>query len=59
MNIEDNGVGFDVKNEYEGNGLRNMQNRMHSINGSINIECVPGSGTKIKIQVPLESILKT
>jgi signal transduction histidine kinase len=58
IEIEDNGIGLKEENDHEGNGLKNMRNRIQSIQGSLTIRSAPGNGTKIKIEVPLENILK-
>ncbi len=53
--IEDNGVG--LKNGYEkaGNGVEIIQERMEEIKGKITWESAPGKGTKVKLEIPLES----
>ncbi len=56
--IEDNGEGFDARKESNGNGLKNMMNRMKIINGEIKIASLPGKGSRIEMQVPLKSIEK-
>ena len=57
--ILDNGVGFDVKalrtkGERRGLGLTAMQERMNAVGASVQIESVPGRGTKLQITLPLE-----
>jgi PAS domain S-box-containing protein len=50
----DNGQGFDVENvitEHKGIGLLNMQSRLKSINGLMNIVSSPNNGTSIKFQI--------
>lgn len=47
--IEDNGVGFDVKKEYKGQGIREIQNYIKNVNGKFEIETSPNSGTIINI----------
>ena len=37
IQVEDNGVGFDVNKTYSGNGLKNLRSRAKSINGEISI----------------------
>lgn len=54
IEIRDNGKGFDVDDTREfGNGLKNMQQRMESVNGSYSIASQPGKGTPTQIQLPL------
>ncbi|WP_264544139.1 MULTISPECIES: sensor histidine kinase [Flavobacterium] len=52
IEIKDDGQGFDVKKSKEGIGLKNMNARIASINGTINFESEKGKGTKIKINIP-------
>ncbi len=61
--VTDDGAGFDPEfrsvpadgnGKRSGNGLRNMQNRMHSIGGRLEITSKPGSGTTICFIAPLE-----
>jgi signal transduction histidine kinase len=55
LEISDQGVGFDaasVKNR-EGLGLVSMQERIHLINGTINIESKPNAGTRVRAHVPV------
>ncbi|QWX84872.1 hypothetical protein H0I23_04305 [Cellulophaga sp. HaHaR_3_176] len=40
----DNGIGFNVKDNYFGNGLKNVENRIKSIKGSINFDSKPNKG---------------
>lgn len=52
IEIKDDGQGFDVKKAKEGIGLKNMNARIASINGTINFESEKGKGTTIKINIP-------
>lgn len=47
--ISDNGKGFDINNVKLGNGLKNMQHRIHEINETIEIHSAINNGTSIKI----------
>jgi ligand-binding sensor domain-containing protein/two-component sensor histidine kinase len=47
--ITDNGRGFDPAIITEGNGLYNIEKRVKEINGKLNIEAAPGTGTKIVV----------
>ncbi|MEP6711709.1 MAG: two-component regulator propeller domain-containing protein [Ferruginibacter sp.] len=51
INIKDDGVGFDADNNKAGNGLKNMQKRMQSINGRLTVS--GNDGVEVKIDVPL------
>ena len=55
--IEDNGVGFEIKNEklktkHKGIGLISMKERVSAFNGFININSVLNQGTEIVIELP-------
>jgi len=51
---EDNGVGFDPKQNKSGLGLRSMQNRVDLLRGTLEIKSRPGQ-TKINLQIPLQN----
>jgi signal transduction histidine kinase len=59
LEIVDNGVGFNVQEvlgSYEKRGslgMVNLQERADLINGLLNIESVPGKGTRIQVLIPL------
>ena len=53
IKIEDNGVGFDLKRENEGIGIKNIYSRAKTINGEIEIFSEPTKGTTITIKLPL------
>lgn len=53
MTIEDNGSGFEMKNNSKGIGLQNIKARTESLNGSLEISSQPGNGTSIMIKIPL------
>ena len=51
--ISDNGKGFDNQNiDNQGNGLRNFENRMKEIGGTVSIESEIGQGTTLTFRVP-------
>jgi ligand-binding sensor domain-containing protein/signal transduction histidine kinase len=56
--IEDNGRGFDPALIRQGAasppgyGLRDMQERIHMMNGQVRIHSQPGDGTRIEIDIP-------
>ncbi|MBA6153976.1 ATP-binding protein [Gelidibacter maritimus] len=45
--ISDDGQGFDITTVEKGNGLINMQKRIHEIDGKFEIESFPNHGTKV------------
>jgi signal transduction histidine kinase len=51
VTIQDDGKGFSEKGKDNGNGLRNMQKRMESVNGTFEITNI--NGVIVKIKVPL------
>jgi signal transduction histidine kinase len=53
MKIRDDGKGFNVQAADSGNGLTNMQKRAQSLNGVLQIESAPNSGTMVALEVPL------
>ena len=52
--IEDDGKGFDPKNNKEGRGLKNIVTRSLWLKGNINIDSSPGHGTTITTEIPVE-----
>jgi len=48
IDYTDNGVGCEI---YKGNGLRNTENRIEMVGGSITFESEPGNGFKAKIRI--------
>jgi two-component system, NarL family, sensor kinase len=57
MDIEDDGVGFDVENKQNavvstsGIGMRSMTNRARLIGAEFSIRSMPGSGTRISLEL--------
>lgn len=58
LSIKDNGIGFHKSIIKNGNGLRNMQTRLQSIDGVCDIISENERGTEIKVCVPFAKILK-
>lgn len=52
LRVQDNGVGFDVNDANEGDGLMNMERRAHRMKGHLNIQSQPGKGTVITLMFP-------
>ncbi|HPI11854.1 MAG TPA: triple tyrosine motif-containing protein [Catalimonadaceae bacterium] len=50
LKIEDNGIGFDLKSNQSGNGLRNMRKRAEDLKAEIRMESEPGAGTRIEVR---------
>lgn len=58
LSVEDNGRGFDYRNalqEKKGIGLGNILSRVDYLKGKMNVDSVPGRGTTVIIDVPLEN----
>ncbi len=51
--IEDNGVGFNIKNKPKGIGLQNIKERLQSIDGSLYIDSKLQKGTTLNINIPI------
>jgi signal transduction histidine kinase len=51
--IQDNGRGFDVRQNTTGFGLHSMRDRTLALAGEFNINSTPGSGCKITVNIPL------
>jgi two-component system NarL family sensor kinase len=60
LQVEDNGVGFDVEKKRQtssssGIGLKSMTNRASLIGAQISVQSQPGKGTSIQVEVPYTS----
>ncbi|MES2241055.1 MAG: ATP-binding protein [Bacteroidota bacterium] len=53
LNYFDNGVGIDFGKKINKNGLKNAENRIIAINGSITFDSKPNNGVKINMVIPL------
>jgi PAS domain S-box-containing protein len=54
LEVDDNGIGFDPLATYPGHlGLHSMRERAMSVGGSLDINSAPGSGTQIRVRVPV------
>jgi len=53
LSVKDNGKGFEPTLATRGNGLKNMKDRAHSMNGKMMQASQPGTGTTIQLEVPL------
>lgn len=50
--IKDDGKGFDLRQQSNGQGLRNLQYRMETIGGKLELIAAPGKGTQVKLLLP-------
>ena len=56
MEIRDDGTGFDPSGSFPGHlGLQSMRERTEERGGELQIESVPGRGTRVGVQIPLSS----
>lgn len=51
--VRDDGAGFDPAHATEGNGLRNMRQRIEGIGGEMSVESRADRGTEVRFVVPL------
>lgn len=51
--VEDNGIGFNVKQVKTGIGIKNIEKRINHLNGTLTIDSETNKGTTIIIDVPL------
>ena len=55
LSLEDNGQGFDPRENTTGFGLRGMCERIEALGGSFHINSQPDQGCKIQIEIPLST----
>jgi signal transduction histidine kinase len=53
LNLSDNGRGFDPTQVKNGNGLKNIRERVKNLGGRIEITSHPGRATTLELSVPL------
>ena len=53
VEVDDDGVGFDIERAHRGMGMGNLTERAASIHGTLNVESEPGHGTVIRLSIPL------
>jgi signal transduction histidine kinase len=53
--VEDEGVGFDPEREPPGYGLFSIRQRLRHLAGEMEIEAVPGDGTRVILTAPLSA----
>jgi signal transduction histidine kinase len=56
LEIEDNGTGFCLDQATGGFGLRGMQERIASLDGTFNLITEPGEGCQVKVEIPLSEV---
>lgn len=55
--VADDGRGFDANRAQGGYGLRGLRERVQALGGECRIDTAPGAGTRIRISLPMESIV--
>lgn len=58
LTIEDNGKGFDASDpEFKaGMGLGNLRSRINFLNGKVEVDSHPGSGTLVSVYIPVSTL---
>ena len=58
LEIADDGIGFDPAAERPADrrGLRNMEERARGLGASLSVESVSGSGTQVRVELPLPGV---
>lgn len=51
--IQDNGVGFKLREKKKGIGLTGIKTRVQSVNGTFHLDSAPGKGCLMKIEIPV------
>lgn len=60
IQVDDHGIGFDVQEALSGNssGLSGMKERVAWLGGSLEIDSTPGSGTTLRVTLPIEAYVE-
>jgi len=53
--VEDEGVGFESMESSSGYGLLSIRERLNHLGGSLEVESVPGEGTRVCMTAPMET----
>jgi signal transduction histidine kinase len=53
IEVDDDGSGFDPASAPRGMGMGNLEERAEAIGGTLEVESQPGSGTTVRVRVPL------
>ncbi|WP_299364791.1 histidine kinase [Winogradskyella sp.] len=56
INVEDNGIGFDLESAEEGSGMTNMRKRAELINADFNLDSQLNKGTVLKLSYPYRDV---
>jgi len=55
VEIEDNGIGFNLEEKQNSNGITNMRSRTELVGGTIAFETAPGRGCRVTAEFPLQA----
>jgi len=55
VQVQDNGIGFDLKEKVNGNGITNMISRAETLGGTLRFETSPGKGCSMTAEFPLQA----
>jgi signal transduction histidine kinase len=55
LEVSDTGAGFDPRGALTGLGLASMRERAGSIGGRLSITSAPGSGTRVRLSIPISA----
>ena len=58
LRITDNGRGFKTHGRHPGLGLVSMRERIESLDGTLEVNSVPGRGTVLEARMPMTSLRK-
>lgn len=56
ISVEDDGAGFDMKQNQKGMGLEGIQSRVNLLHGQFSMDSAPGNGTFISVSLPLSAL---
>lgn len=54
IQVQDDGIGFDLNEKSKGNGITNMISRAETLGGSLKFETSPGRGCSMTAEFPIE-----
>jgi signal transduction histidine kinase len=57
VDVEDDGVGFDLATATRGAGLTNMEDRLDAIGGVLSLQSSPGHGTRLSVSLPAPTVV--
>jgi two-component system NarL family sensor kinase len=59
LTLTDNGIGFEPATAHHGFGIVGMRERLHLLQGTLDILSTPGAGTQVVAMVPLQKVSET